>query len=104
MEEMVTVSVRLPRSMIKEIEELARERGVDRSTVVRELVARGLREAKLKRALELIREGKLSVWRGAEEAGVSYREMLELLKKHNIPYPLSLDEVLRELDEIESSE
>jgi len=26
--------------------------------------------------------------------------MLELLKRHNIPHPLSLDEALREIDEI----
>ena len=92
--------MRLPRSVVREIEELAREKDASRSAIIRELFVVSLGEVELRRALELVREGKLSVWRGAEEAGVSYREMLELLKRHNIPYPLSLDEALREIDEI----
>ncbi len=56
--------MRLPRSVVREIEELAREKGASRSAIIRELFVVSLREVKLRRALELVREGKVSVWRG----------------------------------------
>jgi len=40
------------------------------------------------------------VWKAAEIAGITYREMLELLKNHNIPFTLSEQELRREIEEI----
>jgi len=40
------------------------------------------------------------VWKAAEIAGITYREMLELLKTHNIPFTLSEQELRREIEEI----
>ncbi len=104
MREMITVSVRLPRSLVREIDRLAEDRGVDRSAIVRELLLIAIKEARIKRALDLIRERKVSVWKAAEIAGVTYREMLELLKRYNVPFPLSPEELLKELEEIEGGE
>ena len=36
--DMVTIIVRLPRSLVEEVDRLAEDRGVDRSAVVRELL------------------------------------------------------------------
>jgi len=102
--DMVTIIVRLPRSLVEEIDRLAEDRGVDRSAVVRELLSVAVREARVRRALDLVREGRVSVWRAAEIAGVTYREMLELLRKHDVPFPLSQEELLRELEEIKGDE
>lgn len=60
----------------------------------------GIREARLRRALDLVRDGKISVWKAAEVAGVTYREMLEKLRTRNVPFPLSEGELKRELEEI----
>lgn len=99
-EEQVTISARIQRSQVKEISRLAAKRGVDRSTVLRELVARALEEQRLEDALELVRARKTTVWMAAELAGVTYREMLAQLKAHNVAFPLSEDELKREIDEI----
>jgi predicted HTH domain antitoxin len=99
-EEQVTISARIQKSQAKEVERLAAMRGVDRSTVIRELLSMALREQKLKEALDLVRAKKVTVWRAAETAGVTYREMLGLLKMHNIPFPLSEEELKREAEEI----
>ena len=97
-EDLVTISVRVRRDQVEEIEALAVERGVDRSAETRELLALALREARLRRALEGLREGRVSVWRAARLAGVTYREMLGALRDHNVPFPLSEEELRRELD------
>jgi len=86
MPEMRATSVRLPKEMLDEIERLSREEGVDRGTLIRRLLADSLREYRIRRALELYRDGRVSLWRAAEMAGITYREALEELKRRNIPF------------------
>lgn len=104
MEKAVTVSIRLPLSQLREIEEIARRRKLGRSAIIRELILEGLKAIKLKMALDMLRERKISAWRAAELAGITYREMLELLRVHNIPFPLSNGEILDELKDLEHSQ
>ena len=99
-EELVTVSARVRKSQAEEVERLAANRGVDKSEIIRELLTIALKEQKLKEALDLVRAGKATVWKASEIAGVTYREMLELLRTHNIPFPLSKEELKREVEEI----
>jgi len=97
---MITVSARIDEELEEEIEEIARKRGVDRSAVIRELLMIGIREMRLKEALELLRERKITVWKAAEMAEITYREILHKLKEYNIPFPLTKEEVTREIEEI----
>jgi len=102
-EKVVTVSARIPRSQLREVERLADARGVDKSSVVRTLLDLGIRETKLREALDLVRERKVSVWRAARMVGIDYRDMLAALKTHNVPFPLSDKELERELRELTSN-
>lgn len=99
---MKTVSARIDEEILREVDDIVRKRGVDRSEVIRELLKIGLREYRLREALELVREKRATLWRAAELAGVSYREMLEKLRQHNIPFPLSKEELLAEIEEVSS--
>lgn len=102
-EKVVTVSARIPRSQLREVERLADARGIDRSSVVRTLLDLGIRETKMREALDLVRERKVSVWRAARMAGIDYRDMLAALRTHNVPFPLSDKELERELRELTSN-
>lgn len=102
-EKVVTVSARIPRSQLREVERLADARGIDRSSVVRTLLDLGIRETKMREALDLVRERKVSVWRAARMAGLDYRDMLAALRTHNVPFPLSDKELERELRELTSN-
>ena len=95
---MITISARIDKNLAEEIEKIVREKGIDKSTVIRELLCVGLKEYKLKKALELLRERKITVWKAAEIAGLSYREMLEKLKEHNVPFPITAEELTREIE------
>jgi len=90
---MVTTSVRLPKEMVEEIEKLSKEEGIDRGTLIRKLITESLREYKIKKALELYREGRVSLWKAAEIAGITYREALEELKKRNISFKYDLEDL-----------
>ena len=88
------------KELAEEIEKIVKEKGIDRSTVIRELLYVGLKEYKLRKALELVRERKVTVWKAAEIAGLTYREMLEKLKEHNVQFPITEEELAREIEEI----
>ena len=95
---MVTTSVRLPKEIVEEIERLSKEEGIDKGTLIRKLIAESLREYKIKRALELYREGKISLWKAAEIAEITYREALEELKKRNIPFKYDLEDLEADIE------
>jgi len=99
-EELTTVSARIQKSQAEEIERLASKRGTDKSAIIRELLAAAIQNKRIEDALNQVQAKKITVWKAAEIAGVTYREMLELLKSHNIPFPLSEQELRREIEEI----
>ena len=90
---MITTSVRLPKEVVDEIERLSKEEGIDKGTFIRKLIVESLKEYKIRKALELYREGKVSLWKAAEIAGITYREALEELKKRNIPFKYDLEDL-----------
>jgi metal-responsive CopG/Arc/MetJ family transcriptional regulator len=82
---METISSRVEREMLEDLERISKKRGVNRSVVIREMLKQGMREFKLKEALQLLRERKITVWRAAEMADATYREILDSLKQHTLP-------------------
>lgn len=100
MPETTTISARIYKSQLREIEKLARKRRVDKSDALRRLIDEGLKQERLGEALKLVRAGKVTVWKAAEIAGVSYRAMLKALKSENVPFPLSAESLRAELGEL----
>ena len=96
------ISARIGRDLVEEIKKLASQKGVDKDSVIGELLSMAVRDEKLKEALELVRLRKITVWKGAKLAGISYRELLEEMRARNIPFPLSEEELRNELEEIRS--
>ncbi len=80
------VGVRLTKATEKAVKEIMREEGVDKSTAVRMLIETGYKEWKLQHSLRLLQEGKVSVWKAAEMAGMNLWDFLNVLKKENIPW------------------
>jgi|Deesub1362B_J571_1020462.scaffolds.fasta_scaffold02966_9 predicted HTH domain antitoxin len=95
---MMTTSVRLPKEMIEEIERISKEEGVDKGTLLRKLVAESLNEYRIKKALESYRDGRISLWKAAEIAGITYREALEELRKRNIPFRYDVEDLRADVE------
>ncbi len=87
------LTVRVDEETYREIEETADEENVDKSTIARGLLETGIKEAKKKRALGMYREGSCTLWKAAEVAGVSLREMMNLLVEERIPLHVTPDDV-----------
>ncbi|MBS7649447.1 UPF0175 family protein [Candidatus Bathyarchaeota archaeon] len=84
--------------MERAIEEVVKEESVDKSTALRMLVHTGYREWRLKRALERLREGRVSLWKASEMAGMTLWDFIDLVKKEGIEWAeFELDETLERL-------
>jgi len=92
-----TVSVRLDKKALDEIEALSKEFKSDRSEAVRRALDRGLDALRLERVLASLREGKISKGRAAELLGVSIYEILDLVEEHDIPYGYSAEDLHADL-------
>lgn len=83
-----TVSIRLEADDYNFLNRLAEAEKEDLSTAVRDLIGRG----RVLLALERYRDGRASLSRAAELAGVSISEMMDLLAAHGIPSDLGTED------------
>jgi len=80
------MGVRFTKGLEKAVDEVVREEAVDKSTAVRLLVDLGYKEWRLRKALQKLREGKVSLWKASEIAGISLWDLLLLVKKEGIEW------------------
>jgi len=83
------LTVRLDEKTFKEVERAAEHEKSDKSTVARKLLTIGIQEAKKIQALNMYREGKCSLWKAAQTAGIPLREMIELAEERRVPLHIS---------------
>lgn len=81
---MEAISIKLPEDVIRAIKEIEEMEQVDRATAVRKLLAKAIEKWKEERAIQLYREGKVTLWRAASLANLSLREMMKLVAEKGI--------------------
>ena len=94
------ISLTVPRELLEKSEKIAKEKLEDRSTVIRELLALGLKDYMVQEALKKYSEGKISMEKAAELADISIWKFLDVLKERKIPIRYDLDDLKREIEEI----
>ena len=81
-------SLRIPPDLLKAIRYRARRERLDESTAIRQLIALGATEY----AVGFYRDGKVTLNEAAGVAGVSPREMIELLWDHGVRGNVTVDQ------------
>lgn len=94
----VTISARLESREAELLEEMARAEGSDRSTLIKAVLRRGLREMRLERAAESFRLQQITLSRAAEMAGVSQWDFIALTDKQQSNLHYDVDELAADLD------
>ena len=74
-----------PFTILEKSEKIAKEEMEDRSTVIRELLALGLKQYMIKDAMDKYVDGKVSMEKAAELADASIWKFLDLLKERKMP-------------------
>ena len=92
-----TISTRLLKKEVKEIEKFAEEEDLDKSTFVKRLLHKSLEEYKVEHAFKLYKEGEVSLWKAAELAEKSLWDMIELMGKYDAYLNYSTEELREDL-------
>jgi len=93
------ITVRIPDEDAKSLEAIEREEKVDRAGAVRKILSEGIQRWKLRRALELLRQRRVTLRTAARMAGIPYGEMFDLAAREGPPSGYSLDDLRRDLQE-----
>lgn len=93
-----TISVRLREEQLKELKAVEKKWQIDRSEVIRRLLAEALKQWSLQNALERLAAHRISIGKAAEEAGISIWEMLDLAKERKIDWVgLTIEDIEEDL-------
>ncbi len=73
--------MRFDAELEKAVREVEKQEAVDKSTALRLLVTEGYKEWKLRRALQQLKEGKISIWQASKIAGITLWDFTAVVKK-----------------------
>jgi predicted HTH domain antitoxin len=88
--EFVKVNISITKDLLGEIDKIAHARYADRSTTIRQLLNNAIKREKIEKAVNEYREGKVTLRKGAEIAGVDYFQFQSILAEKDIPVTFSL--------------
>lgn len=97
----VTITTRVEDDLADVIDEVAREEGMDRSTVIRRFLLKAVRNWQIDRNLEEYSKGKLTLWQAARSCNLSLWEMIEEVRKREIHVPYTLEELNEDLKAVQ---
>ncbi len=97
MSELISIGVRIPKKMLEVLEERAEEENVDRSTIIRQLVVKGLKEYKKEKAAKFYRSGKISISGAAGMAELTIREMIDYLIENGYRSVYTYEDLRKEI-------
>jgi len=88
----VTFTTRIEEDLAKVIDEVSKDEGIDRSTVIRRFLMKAVKEWLIEKSLDDYEHGKVSLWQAAERCGLSLWETIIEAKKREIHVPYTLEE------------
>ena len=93
----VTYTTRIEEDLAKVIDEVSKEEGMDRSTVIRRFLMKAVKEWLIERSLEDYAQGKVTLWQAAKRCGLSLWEIIIEARKREIHVPYTLEEFKEDL-------
>ena len=97
-----TISTRLDPEEVKLLESLADLSGFDRSTLVKSLLRRGMKELRLDHAADALRKEKVTLSRAAELAGLDVWDFIAGMERMGLELHYGIDELEQDLDTLKT--
>lgn len=94
----VTLSARLAKEEAGKIDDLAADLGLDRGTLLKQLIRKGLRDIQTERVLNAYRRGNITLSRAAEIAGLTLRDILLRLPEESVELNYDVRELQRDME------
>jgi len=93
----VTVTTRVEDELAKLIDEVAKQEGIDRSTVIRRFLLKATKDWLIEKSLEDYERGKITLWQAATRCGLSLWEIISEVEKREIHVPYTLEDLKEDL-------
>lgn len=94
---MKVITARIEDKYFEDLKKIEKEEQTERAEVMRKLLASAIKEWKTKKALELLKEHRITIRKAAALAEASYVEMLDLASKANIDVGYTLKELREDM-------
>ncbi|MBN2073313.1 MAG: UPF0175 family protein [Actinobacteria bacterium] len=93
----VTITTRVDDKLVKLIDDIAGEEGMDRSTILRRFLIKSAREWVMDKSLKEYEEGKISLWQVAKRCEMSLWQVIDETAKRSVYVPYTLENLSREI-------
>ncbi len=90
------IIARVEDPLARDIEFFSKTEKLDKSAVVRRLLAKAVKEEKIDLALKKYRKNEISIARAAEIAKIPLADMLRIAKENRIPLHYTKEDILRD--------
>ena len=94
---MEVITARIEEKDFKALKQIEKEEKTELAGVLRKLLSKSIQEWKIKKALELIKEHKITIRKAASFAEVSYIQMLDLIAKSDIDIGYTSQDLKRDI-------
>ena len=94
---MKIITTRIEDEYFEDLKKIEKEEQTERAEVMRKLLASAIKEWKTKKALELLKEHKITIRKAATLADTSYVGMLDLASKADIDIGYTLKELRKDM-------
>lgn len=94
---MKVITTRIEDKYFEDLKQIEKEEQTERAEVTRRLLATAIKGWKTKKALELLKEHKVTIRKAAAIAETSYVEMLDLASKTDINIGYTLKELRKDI-------
>lgn len=92
-----TITTRLDSKYVKKIDEIAAQKGIDRSAILRSFLLSALKEHSIRQSLEDYELGRATLWEAAEQCGLSIWEMVQEIKQRHVHISYGIKELEEDL-------
>ena len=96
----VTLTTRVDDKLAKLIDEIAKQEGMDRSTIMRRFLSKAVKEWLIEKNLKDYEEGKITLWQAAQNCGISLWEIINEAKKRGTIVPYTLEDLKEDFKDI----
>jgi predicted HTH domain antitoxin len=92
------LSIRPTEEMEKKLEKLIEIEKIEKSTLIRKILTNGIDEELKKCVLQLFKDKKVSLAKAAEIAGISIREMIDLIKEQGESLHITVEDIQEDFE------
>jgi hypothetical protein len=92
-----TFIIRVEDDLAKLIDEISKEEGINRSSVIRRFITKEAKDWMIRKSLQKYADGKITLWQAARKCGLSLWELTYEAKKREAHVPYTIAEFKEDL-------